>query len=1166
MGFHLTVAGSLKPLADELAKVLATPLPSPFARELVVIPGDGVKAWINAELSNVLGATSVDPQTPSFDGIVANIDYVFPGTLLRRILGEDSGLGQWSTGPLTWAVYEVLAADGQAFGQTADAVRARGIADLFDRYTFYRQSMVRAWSENTSGAPDVDGVGQPLAAHHQWQPELWRAVQQLLGGPTDAQRMYELVHAMERGECPAHLDVTQLPRVSLFGLSSLPTTQLEVLAAVSQFIDVNVYAPAASAARWESIRDRLNGRLEWPVARTENRLPLIDGHSLLSGWGRMSLESHALLLETATRAADATVQFAQETTSSEKHPDSLLSTIQTAIRTDVAPIETARSVIDLHDHSMQIHQTYGTARQVEVVRDALLHLFYDDATKGKYTARDVAILCPDTSIFAPLVEATFAGDPEHGVPAIPVKIADRTLRADNVIFDAIGALLDMLDGRFRASEVLAFASRGPVRRKFQLDASSMGRIAEWIDATNTRWGLTEADQERFMSGITLNAYTWRDGLDQLLLGSTMADFGPRVGTGGVVPYPEIEGDDVVTAGSLADLIDTLDRTMSVLRAPSTVADWCAELRHAAYRLMAVTDKQAWLWRPVERLIAEIEEEYALIGKRDGAGPEPLVDPLQLATVVRGRLDTGGGQARFGTGAVTVSSLTAQRGVPHKIVCLLGLDGDLVNSGLTVAEDLVGSIPCIGDRDARSELRAQMLDAVLSAGEYLWLFGTGRDLRTNAELAPPVAVAELLDLVDDTVLGIGDKSASELLTLHHPRQAWSEAVFVATQKDQPAWIGPWSFDEGALRAATIRRNAMLHFDALSGQQELAEPVPVPVGNDVGAPGVPVPLQMITKALTNPARVFLQDRLRFSSPTDSDSVTDVIPLSLTGLARWKLADELIEARFDRRAEWTPTVKDAWVHAEQKRGAVPPLAFGGNELNELNARMDVVQQLLSAELEGGAATPESIAIDLSVPRDLAGVTRIEGVIEGIYGDVLVLVTASKLKPRDRLTAWVQLAALSAHDPSRQWRALLIGDDGNGGVASARVELSDSSMAPKVLTTAVDLFERSMCDAIPFFPATSEKFVPLNDHSLKNARSAWEGDRGESTDKWVRQLFAADFASLTELPVRESEKASGWASGSRVERWAQRIWGTYSETVSEAARVSADDVDATDSDGGDE
>jgi exodeoxyribonuclease V gamma subunit len=360
--------------------------------------------------------------------------------------------------------------------------------------------------------------------------------------------------------------------------------------------------------------------------------------------------------------------------------------------------------------------------------------------------------------------------------------------------------------------------------------------------------------------------------------------------------------------------------------------------------------------------------------------------------------------------------------------------------------------------------------------------------------------------------------------------------------------------------------MLHFDALSGQQELAEPVPVPVGNDVGAPGVPVPLQMITKALTNPARVFLQDRLRFSSPTDSDSVTDVIPLSLTGLARWKLADELIEARFDRRAEWTPTVKDAWVHAEQKRGAVPPLAFGGNELNELNARMDVVQQLLSAELEGGAATPESIAIDLSVPRDLAGVTRIEGVIEGIYGDVLVLVTASKLKPRDRLTAWVQLAALSAHDPSRQWRALLIGDDGNGGVASARVELSDSSMAPKVLTTAVDLFERSMCDAIPFFPATSEKFVPLNDHSLKNARSAWEGDRGESTDKWVRQLFAADFASLTELPVRESEKASGWASGSRVERWAQRIWGTYSETVSEAARVSADDVDATDSDGGDE
>ena len=231
-----------------------------------------------------------------------------------------------------------------------------------------------------------------------------------------------------------------------------------------------------------------------------------------------------------------------------------------------------------------------------------------------------------------------------------------------------------------------------------------------------------------------------------------------------------------------------------------------------------------------------------------------------------------------------------------------------------------------------------------------------------------------------------------------------------------------------------------------------------------------------------------------------------------------------------------------------------------------MDVVQQLLSSELEGVASTPESIAIDLSVPRDLVGITRVEGVIEGIHGDVLVLVTASKLKPRDRLTAWVHLAALSAHDPSRQWRALLIGDDGKSGVASARVELSDSSVALKVLTTVVDLFERSMCDAIPFFPATSEKLVPMNDYSLKNARSAWEGDRGESTDKWIRKLFAADFASLTKLLVRESEKAPGWGSGCRVERWAQRIWGTYSETVTAAARVSTDDIDAQESDGDDE
>ena len=154
------------------------------------------------------------------------------------------------------------------------------------------------------------------------------------------------------------------------------------------------------------------------------------------------------------------------------------------------------------------------------------------------------MLCPDPSRFAPLIEAVFAGDERNGVPSIPVRVADRSLRQDNPILDTAGALLDLLEGRFRASSVIAFASRPPVRLRFGFDADSLTRVSEWAEQTNVRWGLGPADHEAFGLPADLDVHTWRAGLDQLLVGSTMAAAGPRLGPGEVALHPVVEGSDV----------------------------------------------------------------------------------------------------------------------------------------------------------------------------------------------------------------------------------------------------------------------------------------------------------------------------------------------------------------------------------------------------------------------------------------------------------------------------------------------------------------------------------------------------------------------------------------------------------------------------------------------
>ena len=104
----------------------------------------------------------------------------------------------------------------------------------------------------------------------------------------------------------------------------------------------------------------------------------------------------------------------------------------------------ARPLLDPGDRSVQVHACHGRARQVEVLRDAILHLLADDPA---LEPRDVIVMCPDIETFAPLIQATFgAGDvaaeeedeldalpPEVRPPDLRVRLADRSLRQTNPV-------------------------------------------------------------------------------------------------------------------------------------------------------------------------------------------------------------------------------------------------------------------------------------------------------------------------------------------------------------------------------------------------------------------------------------------------------------------------------------------------------------------------------------------------------------------------------------------------------------------------------------------------------------------------------------------------------------------------------------------------------------
>ena len=76
-----------------------------------------------------------------------------------------------------------------------------------------------------------------------------------------------------------------------------------------------------------------------------------------------------------------------------------------------------------------------------------------------------------------------------------------------------------------------------------------------------------------------------------------------------------------------------------------------------------------------------------------------------------------------------------RSVPHRVVCLLGLDdGVFPRKSPRDGDDLMLADPHVGDRDARTEDRQLLLDALLAATDRLIVTYTGNDERTNLAAA------------------------------------------------------------------------------------------------------------------------------------------------------------------------------------------------------------------------------------------------------------------------------------------------------------------------------------------------------------------------------------------------------------------------------------------------
>ena len=1009
-------------LVRGLGDLLAGLPADPFTPEVVAVPSKGVERWITQTLSASLGTTEGD-------GVCANVEFSSPAGVVAEALAAGTGVeprdDPWAEHRLSWVLLDVVEdcgteewcvtlgrhfglLDGQA-DQGRRVATAQKLATLFSGYGAQRPTMLRDWAAGR----DTYGFGLLLDGDLAWQAELWRRVRAEIGPDSPAERIQQACERLRRQP-----DVVELPeRLSVFGPTRLTTEQLQVFEALAVHRDLHMWLPHPSHALW----DRIARMATVSVPRREDPTADAAQHPLLRSCGRDAREMQVRLGMLADAAVD-------EHLPAQVPAETLLGRLQRDIREDRTP---APDVQVDDDRSLRVHACHGRQRQAEVLREVLLGMLEDDPS---LELRDIIVMCPDIESYAPLISAVF-GDLEeldqpgnvHPGHRLRVRLADRSLRQTNPVLTVVARLLDLADARLTASEVLDLAAMPPVRHRFGFDDDALELAGDWVRRSGVRWGLdAEARAPYHLDGVRQN--TWQTGLDRLLVGAAMDEDDLRT-VGLALPLDDVDSNEVDLAGRVAELVDRLAVAVGSLTRDQSLAAWVDALVEAVRDLTAVPAYDEWQVSEARRQLTD-----ALVS----AGPRADTVTLGLSDVralLAQRLRGRPTRANFRTGHLTMCTMVPMRSVPHRVVCLLGVDDGVFPRGAHVdGDDIVTRRPRVGERDARAEDRQLLLDAILAAGERLVVLYTGADERTGAERPPAVPLGELLDVVG--------RMGSTGVVVRHPLQPFDARGFEDAELGEP---GPFSFDRASYdgaRALLEPRVAMGPF--------LAAALPPGQAKDV------VELDALVRFLEHPARGFLRQRLGLTAVHEGEQADDTIPVEVRGLEDWAVGDRLLRARLGGAG------RDEAVRAERLRGYLPPGALGDRVVGPISRRVEVL-----VDKTAGLRAGEAEAVDVTV--DLGDGLRLAGTVPAVHGDRVVRVEYSRLSAKHRIRSWVHLVVLAATRPGRDWCAATVGRGREDEPLMSALVAPSQEEARAILTTLERIQRAGLSEPLPMAPKTS-------------------------------------------------------------------------------------------------
>ena len=348
-------------------------------------------------------------------------------------------------------------------------------------------------------------------------------------------------------------------------------------------------------------------------------------------------------------------------------------------------------------------------------------------------------------------------------------------------------------------------------------------------------------------------------------------------------------------------------------------------------------------------------------------------------------------------------------------------------------------------------------------------------------------------------------------VRHPLQPFDPRNFIRGEL-VPERV--WSFEATTLDGA----RAMIE-ERAEDPPFLTGPLPPPEG-DV------IELAQLVDFVRHPTGAFLRHRLDIRLYERSDEIEDRLPVALDPLDESAVGRRLLEARLDGVEARTAVL------AEIARGSLPPGVLGKPVIDRVQPRVEAIVEHV----------PEGTANSVDVKVALPDGRTLSGTVPGVAGDVLRTVRYARVSPRDRLTAWVRLLALTAAYPDRSFEAVTVARALHGSDATvtiARIEPLDAALARDHLAILIDLYDRGMREPAPLACRASAAYAEAG---AGPAGKAWEStfdfDREDREPEHV--LVRGGVIAFDELMAEPARADERWDMDEtrRFGRWARRLW----------------------------